>query len=524
MKKALAWLTLAAVVLTGCNQTVAAVNPTEYINEPYNYTQPLHVKQDLYRNFYAVTVPSFYDNDGDGVGDLQGIAWNMDYIANLNCNGLYISSVLSGADSLKNAVSDYYSIDPAFGTLEDMAFLLDECKMRAITLIMEMPLNHTSTQHTWFTLAVESLKAGDFDNQYVNYYNFTTESSKEGYYPVEGTAYYYQAINGSEKPDLNLNNETLRADLQDALQYWLERGVGGFCFTGVEDYFENDADATMQVLVWLVDFCKRIKPECYVAADANTDFNTTGSLYASGFDTIMNYGYAGETGRIVKTVNKTDPLGRYGEAMTYAQRVFAQYTADTVDGNFLSGQNVGRLYDWFAGDVSKIKLAIGLNAMLGGSNFLFYGEELGLSGAVNVNTAMDWAEVESLGETIVEGGNTVQPLGSAELQKADPGSIYNYTRLALRLRQENPEIARGVAKVATGIEDEDLSAVFKATDAGTLIVVINTAMETKTIQSPMTLFGATAMRGYLSPTGRSATFTQEELSIPPYGIVVLSAK
>lgn len=521
MKKALAWLTLTAVMLTGCGKTVEAVNTTDYIEEPYEYTQPLHVKQDLYRNYYAVTVPSFYDNDGDGVGDLQGIAWNMDYIANLNCNGLYISSIFSGTDT---AVNDYYSIDPAFGTLEDMLFLLDECKMRATTLIMEIPLNHTSTQHDWFKLATESLQAGEPDNQYVRYYNFTTESGKENYHALEGTAYYYEGVNGSDKPDLNLTDATLRSDLENALQYWLERGVGGFCFTGVEDYFNADAEATTETLIWLVDFCKRINPDCYVAADANTDFLTTASLYESGFDTIMNYGYAGESGRIVKTINEVEPLGRYGEAMTYAQRVFAQHTTHTIDGNFLSGKTTGRMYDWFAGDTNKMKFAIGLNAMLSGSTFLFYGEELGLSGTVNTNTAMDWAEVEALGETLVVGGNTVQPLGSVEKQKTEPGSIYNYTRLAMRLRHENPEIARGVAKVATGIEDTDLTAIYKAYDNSTLVIVVNSALQTKTISSPMTLLGATAMRGYLSPTGRSATFTQEEMSIPPYGIVVLSAK
>ena len=134
---------------------------------------------DNYRIYYEIFVASFYDTDGDGMGDLQGIRQKLDYLneagssKSLGVNGLWLMPIMSSPSYHKYDVTDYYSVDPDYGTLEDFKALATACKERNIALIIDLPINHTSDRHPWFQEALSG------DQDYENYYRFRDDFASD---------------------------------------------------------------------------------------------------------------------------------------------------------------------------------------------------------------------------------------------------------------------------------------------------------------------------------------------------------
>ena len=183
---------------------------------------------------YQIYPKSFKDSNGDGVGDLKGITEKLDYLQDLGIDILWLSPVYKspfidqGYD-----ISDYYAIDPLFGTMEDMEELIAEGKKRGISIIMDLVVNHCSSYHEWFQKAL-----ADPDGPYADYFYFI-ESDKEpnnweSYFggsvwePVPGTNKYYLHSFHKDQPDLNWQNPVLREEIYKMINWWLDKGIAGF--------------------------------------------------------------------------------------------------------------------------------------------------------------------------------------------------------------------------------------------------------------------------------------------------------
>ena len=183
---------------------------------------------------YQIYPKSFKDSNGDGVGDLKGITEKLDYLQKLGIDILWLSPIYKspfidqGYD-----ISDYYAIDPLFGTMEDMEELIAEGKKRGIFIIMDLVVNHCSSHHEWFQKAL-----ADPDGPYADYFYFI-ESDKEpnnweSYFggsvwePVPGTNKYYLHSFHKDQPDLNWQNPILREEIYKMINWWLDKGIAGF--------------------------------------------------------------------------------------------------------------------------------------------------------------------------------------------------------------------------------------------------------------------------------------------------------
>ena len=183
---------------------------------------------------YQIYPKSFKDSNGDGVGDLNGITEKLDYLQDLGIDILWLSPIYKspfidqGYD-----ISDYYAIDPLFGTMEDMEELIAEGKKRGISIIMDLVVNHCSSHHEWFQKAL-----ADPDGPYADYFYFI-ESDKEpnnweSYFggsvwePVPGTNKYYLHSFHKDQPDLNWQNPVLREEIYKMINWWLDKGIAGF--------------------------------------------------------------------------------------------------------------------------------------------------------------------------------------------------------------------------------------------------------------------------------------------------------
>lgn len=183
---------------------------------------------------YQIYPKSFKDSNGDGVGDLKGITEKLDYLQDLGIDILWLSPIYKspfidqGYD-----ISDYYAIDPIFGTMEDMEELIAEGKKRGISIIMDLVVNHCSSHHEWFQKAL-----ADPDGPYADYFYFI-ESDKEpnnweSYFggsvwePVPGTNKYYLHSFHKDQPDLNWQNPVVREEIYTMINWWLDKGIAGF--------------------------------------------------------------------------------------------------------------------------------------------------------------------------------------------------------------------------------------------------------------------------------------------------------
>lgn len=201
---------------------------------------------------YQIYVKSFMDSNGDGKGDIAGITMKLDYLKRLGADCLWLTPVfVSPMNDNGYDVADYYRIDPSFGTMEDLELLIAEAKKRGLGIMLDMVFNHTSTEHEWFQKAI----AGD--KKYKDYYifrkgrealpptNWVSKFGGSAWERVAGSDEYYLHLFDRTQADLNWENEDLRKELFDVVNFWIGKGVVGFRFDVVNliskpEVFEDD--------------------------------------------------------------------------------------------------------------------------------------------------------------------------------------------------------------------------------------------------------------------------------------------
>lgn len=185
---------------------------------------------------YQIYPKSFYDSNGDGIGDIPGIISKLDYLQDLGVDIIWLSPCYPSplADEGYD-ISDYYDIDPRFGTMEDMELLIAETKKRNMYILMDLVVNHCSDEHEWFKKACE-----DPDGKYGNF--FYLRDKKDGELPTNWRSYFggpvWEDLPGTDKqylhvfhkkqPDLNWENPELREEVYKNINWWLDKGLGGF--------------------------------------------------------------------------------------------------------------------------------------------------------------------------------------------------------------------------------------------------------------------------------------------------------
>lgn len=517
----------------------------------YQYNQELNIINDNYRTYYEVFLYSFCDSNGDGIGDINGLISKLDYIndgdpnseKDLGFNGIWLMPIMPSDTYHKYDVTDYYEIDSQYGTLEDFQRLLQECDKRGIKVIIDLVLNHTSSNHPWFLSAVKSLAIEPCGqdvcvheelcrehNPYVNYYNFV-QGKPDGttYYETGVKDWYYEGVFTSNMPDLNLADKNLRKDIEDIMNYWLDMGVGGFRLDAALHYYSDNTEKNTEVLSWLNQFIKNKNKNNYMVAEVWTNFSTFSKYYASGIDSIFNFAFAAESGRIAEIINLNgydNSAKAFGEGMLQVQKVIRKYNPEGIDAPFYTNHDTARSAGFYSDNAEKTKMAGGMNLMMNGNVFVYYGEELGMSGSgrdENKRAPMYWSANDTPDMTIGPGNmdRISHYFGSYEEQVSDPLSIYNYYKRAIRLRNENPEIARGEISLITDIADMDICALTKTFQNNKIIMIFNISEEKKELTLSKETHGYEGIRGYLSANGEEVLLNGETISLPPYSIVIL---
>ena len=490
---------------------------------------------DNYRTFYEIFVYSFCDSDGDGIGDLQGVISKLDYLQELGINGIWFMPIHPSTSYHKYNVSDYYAIDPQYGTMEDFEALIAECEKRDIHVIIDLVVNHTGSEHVWFKEAVSYLQNLPADAEpsseeckYLDYYFFSKEEGK-GSRPVEGTDWYYEGMFDFTMPDINLGSEATREEIRNIMKFWIDKGVSGFRLDAAKEFYSGSVAQNVEVLSWIQETATSIKPDCYLVAEVWENFNQITAYYESGITSIFNFAFGNADGKITKVLQgagNESVVSTYATALEKADSAYRGMNPDYIDAPFLSNHDVGRIAGFAGRDENKMKMAAAMNLFMGGSAFIYYGEEIGMPGSGNdpsKRAPFYWNAARDNGTTNPPPECELPaeyPLGSLEEQRGDADSLYNYYRQVIAIRNALPQIARGIPTAETALNTACVSAYRKTWNEESCIILMNIHSEDAEVD--LSAYGDWTMAASLSANGDKIKRKGETLKLPAWGVAILT--
>ena len=476
---------------------------------------------------YQVYPRSFCDSIGDGIGDLPGILTKLDYLQKLGIGAIWLSPVFcSPQDDNGYDISDYQDIDPIFGTLEDMDRLIAEAGKRGIRIILDLVLNHSSDEHRWFLEAKKSR-----DNPYHDYYIWRDGDGvtppnelKSGFggsawewVPELGQYYFHQF--SVKQPDLNWDNPKLRAELYRMINWWADRGIGGFRLD-VVDHLGKDPDHGIMRCVREMSRAAFQRPGLVTVGEAWSADVEGAKLYSNPDGSELSMVFQFEHMKIDQIPGK-EKWDMVPIDFVELKKIFTRWQKGLYgqgwNSLFWENHDLPRSVSRFADDgafrVESAKmLAILLHGMQG-TPYVYQGEELGMTnydfrveecrdieilnmvrerraqgyseewirdairrkGRDNARTPMQWSTDPNAGFTTGEPWLVVNPNYreiNAEDQIGRDDSVFACYRTLIRLRKELPVLTNGTYEPLLE-EDKRLFAYRRDDGEHRLLVVCN---------------------------------------------------
>ena len=428
--------------------------------------------------FYEIFVRSFRDSDGDGIGDFNGIIEKLDYLQDLGITGLWLMPIHPSPTYHGYDVTDYYAVNPDYGTMEDFTRLLEEAHARDIRVIIDLVLNHTSTQHPWFQSALTP------SSEYRDWYIWSeTDPGFRGPWGAQAwhrasNGQYYYAIFWDQMPDLNYDNPKVQEEAKEMASFWLEEvGVDGFRLDAIrylaEDEKLADAESTHAYLEEWGDYYRSVDPEAFTVGEAWTSNATVKEYVATNreLDAAFNFDLADQ---IIKGIHKDGTNASLRFTLQTTIRDFPEQD----NANFITNHDINRAMSQFGGDLGKAKVAAGILLAAPGIPFIYYGEEIGMTGTKPdelIRTPMQWTDAEGAGFTE---GVPWQAINSdyrevnVEAQAGDRASLLEHYRTLIQLRNAHQALQTGETFV-TDTSSNKLVSYLRASEEETLLVLIN---------------------------------------------------
>ena len=490
---------------------------------------------DKYRTFYQVWIGAFNDSDGDEIGDLRGLIEKLDYIndgdpnsgTDLGMDGIWLSPMMPSSTYHKYNVEDYFDIDPEFGTLADFDELVKKCHERGIVVIIDLVLNHSGAGHEFFQKACEELAEGKTDG-YARYYNFSKTQDGVYQYHVPDSDYYYQGDFWDQMPDWNLSFEGTRDYFEDVTKFWLDRGVDGFRLDAVKYFNDAHTDAD-EFLSWYYAMAKELKDDVYMVGEYWDDAVTICEMYSTGIDSLFNFKFADTGGEYLVAAN--GQIENYvGKLKKYDNRI-KEENENAINANFLTNHDMVRLANLADEEINK--MAAALYMLSPGNSYTYYGEEIGIeaestSSDKYYRTPMIW-DNDDLPEIYSSGVFPVSenPLGGVKQQLAQSDSLLNTYRLLVKLRLQNPEIARGDITQTVTFDDLYCAGFIVEYQGSKLLIIHNGDEEAKELTIDM--IDSPELRGWstaqmIDGVSSEVSLNGTTLTLAPMTSVVIKEK
>lgn len=391
--------------------------------------------------FYEIFVRSFYDTNGDGIGDFNGVTAKLDYLESLGITAIWLMPIHPSPSYHGYDVINYYAVNPDYGSMDDFKNLLNEAHKRGIHIIIDLVLNHTSNQHPWFKDANANVAS-----TYRDFYIWADTPGAGNWHP--GQHGYYYGLFSDVMPDLNYENPAVTEAMLKVTDFWLNKiGVDGFRLDAVKHLIEQDGkvENTPATHAWLKNFFtayKKQSPQAYTVGEAFGAGSSVVKLYSDHeLDQIFNFEMSSG---FVNSVN-----GGANSGVTSAFKFALTDVPDFDFATFLTNHDQNRVMSVFNGNVDKAKVAAFLLLTSPGTPFIYYGEEIGMQGQKpdeDIRLPMQWNADEFAGFSTREpwrAPDNDYTQVNVETEMGSPTSLLEHYRALVQLRKSTPTLQTG---------------------------------------------------------------------------------
>lgn len=500
--------------------------------------------------YYSLFVRSFADSNGDGIGDLKGIEQNLDYIQELGITGIWLLPIMKSHSYHGYDVDDYYSVNPEYGTMQDFEDLAASCKKKNISLIIDMPFNHSSTYNEWFAASRNPsdehhgwyrwIEAGDAR------YSLNTQAMGHKLWneDAEFKGNFYSGEFSSKMPDFNHDNAEVRNEFKKIMRFWLEKGADGFRFDAAGHLYDlvklpagSTDGTTSAVKFWkeMVSYCKSVNPSSYCVGEV-WDSSGIRAQYMEGIFSCFHFDMGDKY--IIPQINSGNSVNNSFAAMMENElKRYAEFNTDFTDAPFLTNHDQPRAGGLLKGDVQKLKAAASMYILCQGVPFVYYGEELGMkSGAEDSSkrTPFLWEKSSSAKTNASKQTSWAtekdciynkETLSLAE-QKKDKSSLFNFYKSLINFRNGSDSFVNGKFssyKISSINEEETpvISSWIMESPLEKSLVIVNLSSSKKLVKLESEWNG---IKSSFSSGSKNITVKEMSAEVPPYGTLVFVVK
>ena len=489
MKKKLLGLTALSLLLVAC-QTSSSLSSNSSLSSSQTWKVLYDIKPtspdfiDNVNTCYQIFPYAFADSNGDGIGDINGITAKLDYLATtLGVDCIWLNPIHPSPTYHKYDVVNYYGVDRLFGTLADFQQLITQAENKGIRIVMDLVINHTSSQHPWFINAAIGPSA-----TYHPFYRWASMSDLNNYPSRTGwhlkNGMYYYASFWSEMPELNFDHPPVRLEIKKIMEFWLDQGVAGFRIDAAQHIYDVNEypqrtptyNENISYFKEFNYFVKEKNPDAFVVGEVYTANTNFVSKFYQGMDSAFNFDFSSELIMSLQSNNAST----LGSILLSSQTAFKLQRDNPLDSMFLTNHDQNRIADQVGFNLAKLKLAAHVSHTVPGITWVYYGEELGMGGSKpdnNIRQPFKWSkEISSYQVTdnlsIGAWGTYNQNLLGVEEQLLEADSLLKMYQQLIALRNTHPALRRGEVSLFSSPRSDVL--MYRLTkDSKTLLVIHN---------------------------------------------------
>ena len=433
---------------------------------------------------YEIFVRSFQDSDGDGIGDLNGLISKLDYIndgdvrtrGDLGARCIWLMPVAESPSYHGYDVSDYYRIEPDYGTNDDFKRLMSEAHRRGIRVLVDMVLNHASSEHPYFQEALR-----DPGSPYRAWFRWSptrpTELNPWGqsnWHKSPARDEWFYGFFWSGMPDLNYTHPPVLEEMKKVARFWLEEmNVDGFRLDAIPYLVEepgriNHSAGTHAVLREYAAFVRSVKPDAFTVGEVSDNSDAMGGYYPDQLDSHFAFEVADS---LIAALRSGSAKGLLPPILRLQRELPANRWSP-----FVRNHDQPRTRTELGGDLAKARLASFIMLTLPGVPFVYYGEEIGMTGAKpdeRLRTPMQWSAAPGAGFTRGRPWQQLQDdsmTTTVESQERDPRSILALHRQLIPVRDASDALA--VGRLVPLVASDDAIAAYLRRDGDASVLVI----------------------------------------------------
>jgi glycosidase len=437
------------------------------------------------RVFYEIFVRSFQDSDGDGIGDFQGLISRLDYLNDgdpntrndLGVTGIWLMPIMPSPTYHGYDVTDYYDINPDYGTLDDFKQFMEEAHKRGIAVIIDMVINHSSDDHPWFQASKNR------DPKYDSWYVW--EDTNPGYQGPDGQTvwhrgdgrFYYGLFEGG-MPDLNYDNPEVTAEMYEIGRFWLEDvGVDGFRldaakFLIAEGRAQDNTRSTRDWLTAYREYLRTVNPDVLILAEVWDSAYVVSQYIPDAVDVAFEFDLARSLVRGASLGVRSGTLEALNVMLD--NYPYGQYAT------FITNHDQNRVMNEVQNNIDAAKVAASVLLTFPGIPFIYYGEEIGMTGTKpdpDIRTPMQWESAPNGGFTNstpwrAVNSDVLQGVNVAA-QRVDLSSLFNHYKSLVHLRNNHEALRTGEITLIEDTGSNGVVAFIRHTENEQILVIIN---------------------------------------------------